>query len=342
MTNKPLVSITGLPGRPAEIMAFEAQARDYAAQAQSDATLRAYQSDWDDFDRWCEAKGACAMPADPATVLAYLIDQSAILNISTLQRRLVAIRDSHRGAGETLDTSQKAFRDTWRGLRRAKGKPPQKSKPVMTRDLRRMLATLSDERLIGLRDRALLLIGFGAALRRSELVSLRIKPEAGASYVEVTPDGLVISLSSSKTDQMHAGQTIGVPYGSHPETCPVRSYQKWIEVSGLSDGPVFRGISRHGALAATPLSDKAVALVVKRAVAAAAIANGATKTDAWALAAQFAGHSLRSGLATSAAANDAPGHAIQRQLRHRKFETTAGYIRTGQIFRQNAAGMVGL
>ena len=135
---------------------------------------------------------------------------------------------------------------------------------------------------------------------------------------------------------------IAIPYGTNVETCPVRAYKAWRAVSGITTGPAFRAIDRHGHMAADAISDKAVATIVKRTVAAGEISGGATTAEAYANAARFAGHSLRAGLATSAAANDAPGHAIQRQLRHKRFDTTQGYIRGGELFKKNAAGMAGL
>lgn len=327
---------------PASIAAFQDRARSYADSAKADNTRRAYQADWDDFAAWCEAQGAPAMPAAPATVLAYLIDKAETLTVSTLQRRLSAIREAHRYAGAELDTSGVVFRDTWRGLRRSKGTAPAKKAPVMTADLRRAIGSLPSDTLIGVRDRALLLIGFAAALRRSELAGLHASETTGTGYIRETADGLIIRLGRSKTDQEGEGAEIGVPYGSDPETCPVRAYRRWIEAAGIEDGPAFRSINRHGQIGTAALSDKAVALIVKRAIRTAAIANGSTEQEADAIAAKFAGHSLRAGLATSAAANGADSLIIQKHLRHRKSETTAGYIRTGQLFRQNAAGMAGL
>jgi site-specific recombinase XerD len=327
---------------PAEVMAFREKAREYATHAKAQNTRRAYASDWSDFAAWCETRQAASLPADPATVLAYLIDSSERVKISTLQRRLVAIREAHKYAGHELNTSGVGFRDAWRGLRRVKGLPANKKAPVMTVDLRRALAALPGDTLAGVRDRALLLVGFGAALRRSELAGLAVTPQDGACHICETADGLVVTLGHSKTDQTSEGQTIGVPYGSNPETCPVRAYKGWIEASGIQQGAAFRAIDRHGNVAVGAISDKAVALIVKRSIEAAALAEGATAAEAKQKSARFSGHSLRSGLATSAAANDAPGHSIQRHLRHKKFETTAGYIQTGQLFKQNAAGMAGL
>jgi hypothetical protein len=175
------------------------------------------------------------------------------------------------------------------------------------------------------------------------LASHEVTQREGASgWIEETPDGLAIHLGATKTDQAGEGDVIGIPYGANPETCPVRAYKAWLAVSGITSGPAFRAIDRHSRMAADALGDKAVALIVKRTVVDGEVLNGATHAEAALTAQKFAGHSLRSGLATSAAANDAPGHAIQRQLRHKRFDTTQGYIRSGELFKKNAAGMAGL
>lgn len=326
---------------PTGLQAFADRARDYADQARATNTRRAYASDVRAFAAWCEARGEADMPASPAAVLAYLIDHATTLSVATLQRRLAAIRERHAAAGLSLDTSSAAFRDAWRGIKRAHGRPAAKKRPLMTVDLRRAVATLPDT-LAGRRDRALILVGFAAALRRSELAGLEVTRRDGAAWIEERPDGLVIHLARSKTDQQGEGVEVGVPYGSNLETCPVRSYRAWIKAAKLKAGPAFRPIDRHGRLGSEAVTDRAVARIVQRTVEAAALADGHSPEEAHRLAAAFAGHSLRSGLATSAAANDAPGHAIQRQLRHKRFDTTSGYIRSGQLFKQNPAGMAGL
>ncbi|MDP4006901.1 tyrosine-type recombinase/integrase [Methylobacterium sp. NEAU K] len=326
---------------PTGLQAFADRAREYAGQARAENTRRAYASDVRAFASWCEARRECALPASPAAVLSYLIDHATTLKVVTLQRRLAAIREQHAAAGFQLDTASAAFRDAWRGIKRAHGQPAVKKRPLMTVDLRRAVAILPDT-LAGKRDRALILVGFAAALRRSELAGLEVTRKDGGAWIEERPDGLVIHLSRSKTDQQAEGAEIGVPYGSNPETCPVRSYRAWIKAAHLKEGPVFRPIDRHGRIGTEAVTDRAVARIVQRTVEASALAEGHSPEEARRLATAYAGHSLRSGLATSAAANDAPGHAIQRQLRHKRFDTTSGYIRSGQLFKQNPAGMAGL
>ena len=326
---------------PLGLLAFADRAREYADQARATNTRRAYANDVRVFTLWCESKGFEALPAHPSVVLSYLMDHATTLKVTTLQRHLAAIRESHAAAGHVLDTANHAFRNAWRGLKRRHGQPAAKKRPLMTVDLRNAVVVLPDT-LTGIRDRALLLVGFAAALRRSELAGLEITPRAGGGWIEETGDGLVIHLGRSKTDQQGEGAEIGVPYGSNPETCPVRSYRAWVNVSGLKEGAAFRAINRHGQIATDAIADRTVARIVQRSVEAAALAGGSTPEEAAKLAAAYSGHSLRSGLATSAAANDAPGYAIQKQLRHKRFDTTSGYIRSGQLFKQNPAGMAGL
>lgn len=339
--SKAVATIASASNVPALVAELAEKAAGYAEAAKADNTRRAYRSDWQAFETWCASKAVTAMPASPDVVLAFLIEHAGKLKVATLGRRLSAIREAHLYAGHKLDTSGVAFRDVWRGIRRTHAAPAVQKAPLLTAQLRRTVATLPDT-LAGRRDRALLLVGFGAALRRSELASLEVCPRDGAGWIEETTDGLTIHLGASKTDQEGEGAVVGVPHGANVETCPVRAYKAWLAVSGITTGPAFRAIDRHGHMAIEALTDKAVARVIKRSVIAAELLNGSTIEEATATASKFAGHSLRSGLATSASANDAPGQAIQRQLRHKKFDTTMRYIRSGQLYKQNAAGMAGL
>jgi integrase len=181
------------------------------------------------------------------------------------------------------------------------------------------------EGLLGVRDRVLLLIGFTGAFRRSELVAL------DRAAVQFTREGLVVTIWRSKTDQEGEGRKIGIPYGSNPETCPIRSLQEWLERSGIAEGPLFRPINRHGKIASTRISGSAVAEVVKKYVEAVGL-----NPDL------FAGHSLRSGLATAAASAGASERSIMDQTGHRSLAMVRKYIRTGSLFRENAAAVLGL
>ena len=316
----------------------------YAMQSKSANTRRAYKTDWADFTSWCDGHDLASLPAAPQSVSLYLADRADILKVSTLQRRLTAVSQAHQGAGEHLDTRHPAIKETWAGIKRVHGTAQKGKAPVVTADVRAMVATLKDN-LIGTRDRALLLVGFAGALRRSELVGLDVgagQSTGAQGYIEFTTDGLIVTLTRSKGDQDGEGQVVGIPYGSVPSTCPVRALRAWLAASGIEEGPIFRGITRHGRMGETRLTNRVVALVVKRTVKAAQIARGADPAAAEALARDVAGHSLRAGLVTSAAARGETEGDIMRQTRHKRADTMRKYVRLGSLFERNVAARVGL
>jgi integrase len=232
---------------------------------------------------------------------------------STIQRRLAAISQAHQWAGITPSpTADWYVRTTMAGIRRTLGVAPVQKQPVVTKELRRLLAVVPDNSFAGKRDRLVLLLGFAGGFRRSELVGLDIED------VVETDDGLRIAVRTSKTDQEGEGREVGIPFGQHPETCPVRAWRAWIAASEIKTGALFRGVNRHDQLQTGRLSDKGVALIVKR--AATRVGLDPTK---------YGGHSLRSGLATAAAAGGAPERAIMRQTGHRSVEMVRRYIRSG-------------
>ncbi len=311
-------------GAAPALFAAGERARDYAQQARAANTRRAYRADWADFTAWCRDRRLTALPATPETVVLYLSDLAMSRKTSTLQRRLSAISQAHKAADLETPTGHHAVRAVWSGIRRVKGTAQEGKAPAVTRDLRAMVATLPGT-LPGLRDRALLLLGFAGAFRRSELAGLDI------ADVTTTRDGLVVDLRRSKTDQEGEGRRIGIPYGSRPGTCPVRAVQDWLAAAKIASGPLFRGVNRHGQVGKTRLSDRAVALIVKRAAAAAGLDP-----------ARYAGHSLRAGLATSAAAAGVSERAIMAQTGHKSLPMVRRYIREGSLFNENAAAEVGL
>jgi integrase len=300
------------------------QARSSAAASRSEATRRAYRSDWAHFVAWCGARGLVSLPSDPATVARYVTDMADTFRPSTISRRLVSIAQAHKAGGHPSPTIDERVRLVNAGIRRVHGVAPRQVRPVVTEDLRRMVDSCGSDSA-GIRDRALLLLGFAAALRRSELVSLDI------SDVDERPDGLVVTVRRSKMDQEGVGRKIGVPYGSHPSTCPVRAWRKWIESTGITDGPLFRGVDRHGNIAETRIGDRAVALIVKRRAKAAGIDPDTVS-----------GHSLRAGLATWAAAAGVSERAIAATTGHKSMVVLRSYIRDGSLFTENAAAAVGL
>jgi integrase len=316
------------------------RARAYGEAAKAANTRRAYASDWDHFAAWCRQHGLPQMPATPGAVAAYLTAHAESLKVSTLGRRLAAIRAAHSSAGKTLDLSGQAFRDVWAGIRRERGTRPIKKRALVTADLRSVIAVLPNN-LLGKRDRALLLIAFASAMRRSELASLVIGDSPG-HRVRFADNGLLIELGRSKSDQEGAGSIIGVPFGSRVLTCPVRALRAWLEASGITSGPVFRRVSRHGHIGSAAITGHGIALAVKQAVYRAALADGHDEATAKAMAATIGGHSLRAGFVTAADAAGAPISKIMEQARHARFETTRGYIREADAFRDNAASYLGL
>ena len=311
-------------------------AKTYAGLARAKNTDRAYRSDWNDFELWAKEHGLSFLPASPSTVSLYLAAKAITLKTSSLSRRLTAIRQAHQLAGLELNTRHPAITEVWKGIRNSKGISQQGKSPIVTDELRSMIDLLNTSTLQGARDTALLLIGFAGAFRRSELVSIDV------SDISIGREGVTIRVARSKTDQEGAGRDVGIPYGSNPSTCPVRALQDWLNASSTLEGPLFRAINKHGQIQTSRLSDKAVALIVKRTALALAKSKGLKWDVAEAYAAQFSGHSLRAGLATSAAMAGVAEHTIMRQTGHKKAETLRKYIRMGTLFQDNAASKVGL
>jgi integrase len=214
--------------------------------------------------------------------------------------------------------------NTMKGIRRTLGTAPVQKTAALTEDIRAMVA-VTDEGLIGARDRALTLLGFAGAFRRSELVGFDVED---CSFGR---DGLTMNLRRSKVDQANQGRRIGIPYGSNPDTCPVRTLQAWLELAGLSSGAVFRSVNRHGRVQAGRLSGLDVARIVKKLAERAGL--DATK---------FAGHSLRAGHATSAAIAGASERSIMAQTGHHSVLMVRKYIRDGSLFRENSGAKLGL
>lgn len=300
------------------------KATQYLEQSKAENTLRAYKADWADFSAWCEKYRRSTLPALPDTVAYYLADRSQELKTSTLQRRLATIAEAHRAAGHESPNKSAQVRLVWAGIRREKGTAQAHKKPTLTKHIREMIDHLPDNTL-GARDRALILLGYAGAMRRSELVGLDV------TDVALGDEGLVVMIRKSKTDQVKEGRKVGIPFGEHEETCPVRAVLNWIEEAEIEEGPLFRSVNRHGHVMETRLSDRAVANVVQRSlVAAGRSARG------------FAAHSLRAGLITQAAMAGVSERAIQDQSGHKSLAVMRRYIRDGSLFRENAAGKVGL
>jgi len=239
---------------------------------------------------------------------------------------MMAISFRHKEGGYESPTRSQQVKNVWGGIRRELGVAQVGKQPLRTEHLRKMIRIAPDN-LLGIRDKALLLIGFAGAFRRSELIALQI------SDFVFSVEGIKITLKKSKTDQEGIGRLIGIPYGSHIETCPVRTLQAWIAQGQITSGYLFRGVNKSGKITdgTKPLNDKTVARIIKKYTEA--IGLDATK---------YSGHSLRAGLATTAAEGGASERAIMQQTGHKSVTMVRRYIRDGNIFVENAAAYTGL
>jgi integrase len=292
-------------------------AADFVAAEKSDATRKAYRSDFRIFVTYCRARGVDAMPAAPETVMAFLSAEAlGGAKAATLGRRVAAIRYAHRAAGLEPPTNNEKVKAVMRGIRRTVGAKKEQKAPATAKRLRAMLDHCPDT-LRGRRDRALLALGFAGAFRRSELVALTV-----ADLVEV-PAGLIVTIRRSKTDQEGQGQEIAIPRGTSLR--PIEAVRAWLAAAGITEGPIFRPIRKNGTVAAVALAADSVPDLVKEYAAAAGL-------DARI----FSAHSLRAGFLTSGAESGAGIFKLMEVSRHKSVDTLRGYVRRTDLFRDHA------
>ncbi len=301
---------------------LQERARAYAEAARAPATLRAYAADWRAFTAWCTAHGVDALPATPHTVALFLANLPG--RPSTLRRKLAAIAVMHRAAGHDSPTDHGMVRATFAGIRRERGVAPRPKTALLVDELRTALATCG-ERLIDVRDRALVLVGFAGALRRSELVGLDVDD------VGFETAGIVLRLRRSKTNQEGELEEVAVLYGSDPQTCPVRALQAWLATGAIVEGPLFRAVDRAGRIGGGRLTARIVGERVKKIGARSGLDPQS-----------YAAHSLRSGFATSAARANKSEAAIMRQGRWKSIPVARRYIRAGSRWHDHAGAGIGL
>jgi len=286
----------------------------YLMAATSKNTLKAYRTDLEHFFEW-----GGVIPGEPEQIAEYLAAHAEELAASTLARRLAAISKAHSNRGMESPTKSDLVRAVMKGVRRMHGKPVLQKAPILKDGVVAMVQRLGAKPR-DVRDKALLLIGFAGGFRRSELVALQ------RSDIEWTPEGIVIRLIRSKCDQEGRGRRVAISY-ARGIVCPVIALRAWLDVAPVDEGPVFRGVDRHGNVANRRLSTEAVAHVVKERAAAA----GMDPT-------RLSGHSLRAGLATSAATAGVETWKIRRQTGHASDATLEQYIRNGEHFTGNGLG----
>jgi len=319
-------------------------ARDYARAAASDNTLKAYAKDWAQFARWCRMRGTDPLPPSPELIGLYLADlaapqgqmagKSPALSVASIARRLSGLAWGYAQRGQRLDRKDRHIATVLAGIRRKHARPPQQKEAILPEDIRAMIATLPHD-LRGLRDRAMLLIGFAGGLRRSEIISLDHgkddTPDSGG-WVEILDAGALLTLRS-KT----GWREVEIGRGSSDQTCPVHALSQWLHFARIDFGPLFVAVSRNGLKATgARLSDKHVARLIKQTVRDAGLRPDLPEAERIRL---YSGHSLRAGLASSAEVDE---RYVQKHLGHASAEMTRRYQRRRDRFRVNLTKAAGL
>ncbi len=309
-------------------------ARDYAKASTAENTNRAYAADWRHFAAWCRRKGADPLPPSPELIGLYIADCAASLSPATIERRLSGLSWNYAQRGLVIDRTDPHITSVLKGVKRQHGRPPRQKEAVLPEDIRAMTATLPFD-LRGLRDRAILLVGFAGGLRRSEIVSLDAGREDtidSGGWVEVMEGGLLVTLKG-KT----GWREVEIGKGSSEQTCPVHALEQWKAFSKIDFGPLFVTVSRDGKRATERrLSDKHVARLIKATVLKSGIRSDLPEEERLSL---FSGHSLRAGLASSAEVDE---RYVQKQLGHASAEMTRRYQRRRDRFRVNLTKAAGL
>ena len=297
--------------------------------SKAENTVRAYKSDFNDFTFFCIKNGLKFLPTDPKIVSLYLTYLSTKESkISTLKRRLVSIGVIHKLKGHYLDTKHPSIIENMMGIKRRKGSIQKSKKPILINNLKLIINVIDKQKkedIKKIRDRSIILIGFSGGFRRNEIVSLDFDD------LEFVEEGLKINLKRSKTDQFGEGSLKGLPYFENPEYCPVTSIQKWIEISKINSGSLFRRFTKGSRLSENRLTDQSVALIIKEYLELAGIDSK-----------NYSGHSLRSGFATSAAESGAEERSIMAMTGHKSTEMVRRYIKEGNLFKNNALNKIKL
>ena len=291
-------------------------------------TLRAYKSDFKDFGAFCAKHGLNSLPSEPKIVSLYLTHLSKNSKISTLRRRLVSISMVHKLKGHYLDTKHPIIIENLMGIRRVKGSIQKGKKPILINHLKLIINAINEQKnedIKKLRDKSIILVGFGGGFRRTELISINYED------LEFVPEGLKITIRKSKTDQFGEGMIKALPYLANEKYCPVISLKNWLEISKIKSGPIFRRFSKGSFLKEERLTDQSVVLLIKKYLNLAGIDNT-----------NFAGHSLRSGFASVAAESGADERSIMTMTGHKSTQMVRRYIREANLFKDNALNKIKL
>jgi integrase len=304
-----------------------AKSQAYQDAADAPSTLRAYASDLKNFEAWCARNAMTALPAKPEVVGAYLAAAGEGYAMQTLRRRVAAIARASGVTGHPLDTKHPAIRETLRGIGRIHGSRGRRAAALTTAELKKF-SRVCEPGLAGERDRALLLMGFAAALRRSELVALDVE------RLTWLDNGVKLLLEKSKTDKDGEGAEVMVVFGRNEATCPVRALRSWLEAAGIGFGPVFRKVNKAGRVESRRLSEDAVRQILLRRAALAGVKGS--------LAEPVSPHGLRAGFVTMAYRNGVADEEIMGHTRHRSLTTMRSYVRRAKLSQSSPAGKLGL
>ena len=290
-------------------------------------TVRAYKSDFNDFGLFCAKNGFNSLPSEPKIVSLYLTHLSTKnIKISTLKRRLVSIGVIHKLKGHYLDTKHPSIIENLMGIKRRKGIIQKSKKPILISSLKKIINVIDEQNtqeIKKFRDRSIILIGFSGGFRRNEIVSLDCED------LDFVPEGLKINIKRSKTDQFGEGFLKALPYFDNSQYCPVVSLKKWIEISKINSGSVFRRFTKGSKLSENRLTDQTVALLIKEYLQLAGINSN-----------NYSGHSLRSGFATSAAEAGVEERNIMAMTGHKSPEMVRRYIKEANLFKNNALNKI--
>jgi len=310
-----------------DIKALQDQTLNNLKSSKAYNTIRAYRSDFKDFSVFCGKNSLKPFPTDPKIVALYLTYLSSKgAKISTLKRRLVSIGVIHKLKGHYLDTKHPIIIENLMGIKRKIGSFQQGKKPILINQLKSIINVIDNEKtkeIKKIRDKTLILIGFGGGFRRTELVSIDYND------IELVPEGVKIVVRRSKTDQFGEGMLKGLPYFSNQNYCPVLHLKKWLKLSNIKSGPIFRRFSKSLKLSENRLTDQSVALLLKNYLDAAGIENK-----------NYSGHSLRSGFATVSAESGADERSIMAMTGHKTTQMVRRYIKEANIFKNNALNKI--
>ena len=296
-----------------DIKSLEIETLKNLKNSKAQNTLRAYQADFRDFSSFCAKNGFNSLPTEPKIIALYLTHLSSFSKFSTLKRRIASIKVVHRLKGHYIDTKHPIITENIMGIKRKLGVKQTSKKPILINDLKKIINVINEEKneLKKYQNKALILIGFAGGFRRSELVSIEYED------IDFVAEGVKITVLKSKTDQTGIGLTKAIPYFDNKSYCPVISLKKWIEYSNIKNGKVFK------------VSDKTVALTIKKYASIAGLDNS-----------KYAGHSLRSGFATSTAEIGADERSIMAMTGHKTTQMVRRYIQEANLFKNNALNKI--